>query len=102
MADALLTVSNLETYYGPIMAIRGVSFEVPERAVITILGDLEGWTYDRERRAWRVWSVPGFAERIHTNTSTIRAWARWNEVIEHVRETLPELTRRLPPGFLRV
>ena len=38
MAEALLTVSNLETYYGPIMAIRGVSFEVPERAVITILG----------------------------------------------------------------
>src|SRR5881409_387213 len=38
MADALLTVSNLETYYGPIMAIRGVSFTVPERAVVTILG----------------------------------------------------------------
>jgi len=36
--EPLLTVSNLETYYGPIMAIRGVSFEVPERAVITILG----------------------------------------------------------------
>ena len=38
MADALLTVSNLETYYGPIMAIRGVSFTVPERAIVTILG----------------------------------------------------------------
>ena len=38
MAEPLLAVSNLETYYGPIMAIRGVSFEVPERAVITILG----------------------------------------------------------------
>src|SRR5213593_3959294 len=38
MADALLTVSNLETYYGPIMAIRGVSFSVPERAIVTILG----------------------------------------------------------------
>src|SRR5438552_8142800 len=38
MAETLLAVSNLETYYGPIMAIRGVSFEVPERAVITILG----------------------------------------------------------------
>jgi len=36
--EPLLAVSNLETYYGPIMAIRGVSFEVPERAVITILG----------------------------------------------------------------
>ncbi len=38
MADALLTVSNLETYYGPIMAIRGVSFAVPAGAVVTILG----------------------------------------------------------------
>src|SRR5207247_1466812 len=38
MADALLTVSNLETSYGPIMAIRGVSFTVPERAIVTILG----------------------------------------------------------------
>src|SRR3989442_14744094 len=38
MADALLTVSTLETYYGRIMAIRGVSFTVPERAIVTILG----------------------------------------------------------------
>jgi branched-chain amino acid transport system ATP-binding protein len=38
MADALLTVSNIETYYGPIMAIRGVSFSVPRGAVVTILG----------------------------------------------------------------
>ena len=38
MAETLLAVSNLETYYGPIMAIRGVSFDVPERAVVTILG----------------------------------------------------------------
>jgi branched-chain amino acid transport system ATP-binding protein len=38
MAAALLTVSNLETYYGPIMAIRGVSFEVPRGRIVTILG----------------------------------------------------------------
>jgi len=38
MGDPLLTVTNLETYYGPIMAIRGVSFTVPERAIVTILG----------------------------------------------------------------
>jgi branched-chain amino acid transport system ATP-binding protein len=38
MAEALLTVNNLETYYGPIMAIRGVSFVVPEGAIVTILG----------------------------------------------------------------
>jgi len=38
MADALLEVSNIETYYGPIMAIRGVSFTVPRGAIVTILG----------------------------------------------------------------
>jgi branched-chain amino acid transport system ATP-binding protein len=38
MADALLTVSNLETFYGPIMAIRGVSFAVPAGSIVTILG----------------------------------------------------------------
>ena len=38
MADALLRVSNLETFYGPIMAIRGVSFAVPVGSIVTILG----------------------------------------------------------------
>ncbi len=38
MADALLRVGNIETYYGPIMAIRGVSFDVPEGGIVTILG----------------------------------------------------------------
>ena len=38
MADALLTVSNVETYYGPIMALRGVSFSVPAGGIVTILG----------------------------------------------------------------
>jgi len=38
MAEALLTVNNIETYYGPIMALRGVSFSVPKGAIVTILG----------------------------------------------------------------
>src|SRR5947208_3796282 len=38
MADVLLAVNNLETYYGPIMAIRGVSFEVRRGSIVTILG----------------------------------------------------------------
>jgi len=38
VAEALLAVSNIETYYGPIMALRGVSFTVPAGAVVTILG----------------------------------------------------------------
>ena len=35
---ALLQVRNIETYYGPIMAIKGVSFDVAEGAIVTILG----------------------------------------------------------------
>ena len=38
MPEPLLTVSNVETYYGPIMALRGVSFAVPAGAIVTILG----------------------------------------------------------------
>ena len=37
-ADPLLKVTNIETYYGPIMAIRGVSFEVQKGGIVTILG----------------------------------------------------------------
>src|SRR5499427_7131946 len=36
--ESILKVSNIETYYGPIMAIRGVSFEVPQGGIVTILG----------------------------------------------------------------
>jgi len=36
--EPLLAVSNVETYYGPIMALRGVSFTVPAGAIVTILG----------------------------------------------------------------
>ena len=32
----VLKVANVETYYGPIMAIRGVSFEVPKGGIVTI------------------------------------------------------------------
>jgi branched-chain amino acid transport system ATP-binding protein len=38
MAEPILKVSNVETYYGPIMAIRGVSFDVPKGGIVTILG----------------------------------------------------------------
>ena len=36
--SALLEVRNLETFYGPIMAIRGVSLEVHKGQVVTVLG----------------------------------------------------------------
>jgi branched-chain amino acid transport system ATP-binding protein len=38
MADSVLEVNNIETYYGPIMAIRGISFKVERGKIVTILG----------------------------------------------------------------
>lgn len=38
MTDPLLEVRNLETYYGPIMAIRGVSLAVNPGEIVTVLG----------------------------------------------------------------
>ena len=34
----ILDLKNVETYYGPVMAIRGVSMEVPEGQIISLLG----------------------------------------------------------------
>ena len=36
--DTILQVSNIESYYGPIMAIRGVSLAVPRGKIIAVLG----------------------------------------------------------------
>jgi len=38
MTCPLLELRNIETYYGPIMAIRGVSLEVHDGEIVTVLG----------------------------------------------------------------
>jgi len=38
IGDVILDVINLESYYGPIMAIRGVSLEVRKGQIVTVLG----------------------------------------------------------------
>ncbi len=38
MTEPVLKVDNLESYYGPIMAIRGVSLEVRQGQIVTVLG----------------------------------------------------------------
>ena len=38
MSAPLLELRNIETYYGPIMAIRGVSMRVDEGEVVAVLG----------------------------------------------------------------
>src|SRR5882724_7197101 len=37
-SDIILKLSNIESYYGPIMAIRGISVEVPRGRIVTLLG----------------------------------------------------------------
>ena len=34
----LLKIRNIESYYGPIMAIKGVSLDIAEGSIVTILG----------------------------------------------------------------
>ena len=36
--DVVLSIQNIESYYGPIMAIRGVSLEVRRGQIVTVLG----------------------------------------------------------------
>lgn len=36
--EPVLTVRNVETYYGAVLALRGVSLEVPKGQIVTILG----------------------------------------------------------------
>ena len=38
MSAPLLELRNIETYYGPIMAIRGVSVTVDEGEIVAVLG----------------------------------------------------------------
>ena len=37
-SDVILKLSNIESYYGPIQAIRGISLEVPRGQIVTLLG----------------------------------------------------------------
>ncbi len=38
MGEPLLRLTNVEAYYGPVLAIRGVSLEVGEGSIVTVLG----------------------------------------------------------------
>jgi branched-chain amino acid transport system ATP-binding protein len=38
MAEPILSLRNVETFYGPIMAIKGVSLDVHKGSIVTILG----------------------------------------------------------------
>ena len=50
-------------------------------------GRLEGWTFEPKEGHWRVWSIPGFGERICLTTSGMNGWARWGDVFGHIYAT---------------
>lgn len=53
--------------------------------VQTVLGDIEGWTYNQRDRCFHVLHIPGGGNSIKTTTSTIARWARWNELFDLIR-----------------
>ena len=38
MSEAILVLSNVESAYGPVKAIRGVSLQVPPGMIVAVLG----------------------------------------------------------------
>lgn len=38
MQKPLLELSNIEAYYGPILAVQGISLQIPEGSIVTLLG----------------------------------------------------------------
>ena len=38
LSETILRVENIESYYGPIMALRGVSLAVPKNSIVSVLG----------------------------------------------------------------
>jgi branched-chain amino acid transport system ATP-binding protein len=37
-SEAILTIRNIETYYGPILAVKGINIDIPQGRIVTILG----------------------------------------------------------------
>ena len=53
MSNTLLKVDNLHVYYGSIHAIKGVSFEVNEGEIVTLIGSSpRGWHSARKDGAF--------------------------------------------------
>lgn len=56
-------------------------------AVETILGDIQAWTYNREKEWFEILHIPGGGQTIAYTNSTIKRWARWNQVFDLIRAT---------------
>jgi hypothetical protein len=67
----------------PNTAPKDTSFFVVE----TILGDIQAWTFDRDRNWFEILHIPGGGRTIAYTNSTIKRWARWNQVFDLIRST---------------
>jgi len=61
--EIILKLSNIESYYGPIMAIRGISLEVARGQIVTLLG-ANGAGKTTGSRPFRAFSIRKRADRI--------------------------------------
>ena len=96
----MLKLSNIETYYGPLQALFGVSLEVPEGSIVTILGangagkstilkTIYGLITDQPDKGTITFEGESIAD-LHTASIVRRGIA----YVPEGREVFPELTVR--------
>ena len=73
----VLQIDNLESYYGPIMAIRGVSLRVHEGQIVTVLGA------NGAGKTTTISMLTGMLSPSHGSISVLG-----QREIEHIRENL--------------
>ena len=67
----MLKVENLHVYYGSIHAIKGVSFEVHEREIVTLIG---------ANGAGKSTTLNTVAGLLHPRSGGLRSCARWRRI----------------------
>jgi branched-chain amino acid transport system ATP-binding protein len=96
MVAPLLKVSNIETFYGPVMAIRGVSFAVDEGSICAILGaNGAGKTTILKTISGAMDPRVGTVEFAGTRIQGLDTWAIAARGVSHVpegREVFPRLS----------
>jgi len=96
MGTPLLKVSNIETYYGPVMAIRGVSFAVEAGTICTILGaNGAGKTTILKTVSGAMDPRVGAVEFAGTRIHGLDTWTIAKKGVSHVpegREVFPRLS----------
>jgi branched-chain amino acid transport system ATP-binding protein len=84
-SDIILKLSNIESYYGPIMAIRGISLEVPRGQIVTLLG---------ANGAGKTTTLRAISNLLHAERGEVSKGSIHFDGIEIHRQSPNELVRR--------